>query len=71
MAIAIGLIFFISSCGGPSEEAATTEEEVATTEEESTNEFESESMSVNKAGKVFYMIPSPLELSSRSCPARR
>jgi hypothetical protein len=59
--VSAGLMLFITSCG-PEQEAA--QEEVIPTEEETTNEFESESMSVNKAGKVFYMIPSPLELSS-------
>jgi hypothetical protein len=61
--VALGLMMFISSCGGPNEEAVQEEEGIST-EEDATNEFESESMSVNKAGKVFYMIPSPLELSS-------
>ena len=61
--VALGLMMFISSCGGPNEEAVQEEEGIST-EEDGTNEFESESMSVNKAGKVFYMIPSPLELSS-------
>lgn len=63
MIVALGLMMFISSCGGSNEEAVQEEEGIST-EEDATNEFESESMSVNKAGKVFYMIPSPLELSS-------
>ena len=61
--VALGLMMFISSCGGSNEEVVQEEEGIST-EEDGTNEFESESMSVNKAGKVFYMIPSPLELSS-------
>jgi len=62
-AIVTGL-FFILSCASESGDGDTEELDGHSIEEPGTFEQEEESVQVKKVGKVFYTIPSPLELTS-------
>ena len=59
-----GMLFLLGACSTDPEQST---EETSSTEADASDDTEttaSKDMEVQKAGKVFYMIPSPLELSS-------